>query len=82
MTALEKITDFANMQVELEVELDRKIMTVEEVVALDIGSVVKMTRSAGENVDILIAGTLVGFGEIVVIEDSMGIRVTDFFSED
>jgi flagellar motor switch protein FliN len=82
MNALDQIVNFANMQVELEVELDRRIMTVEEILSLDIGSVVKLTRSAGENVDILIAGTLVGFGEIVVIEDSMGIRVTDFFSED
>jgi flagellar motor switch protein FliN/FliY len=41
-----------------------------------------MSRSAGENIDILIGGRLVGFGEIVIIEDSMGVRITDFDLED
>jgi flagellar motor switch protein FliN/FliY len=41
-----------------------------------------MSRSAGENVDLLVEGTLVGFGEIVVFEDVMGLRVTDFVSHE
>jgi flagellar motor switch protein FliN len=42
---------------------------------------VKMTRSAGENIDIVIGGALLGFGEIVIIEDTMGVRITDFKAE-
>ena len=41
-----------------------------------------MSRSAGENIDILIGGALIGFGEIVIIEDTVGVRITDFSSED
>jgi flagellar motor switch protein FliN/FliY len=37
-----------------------------------------MNRSAGENIDILVGGSLIGFGEIVIIEDMMGVRITDF----
>jgi flagellar motor switch protein FliN/FliY len=49
---------------------------------LEEGAVLRMNRSAGENIDILVDGTVIGFGEIVIIEDAMGIRVTDFRSEE
>jgi flagellar motor switch protein FliN/FliY len=68
--------------VEVEVELDRKIMTISQVLDLDVDSVIRMTRSAGENIDILVGGTLIGFGEIVIIEDAVGVRITDFNREE
>ena len=82
MPAPEQIAHMADVPVDVEVELDRKVMTMKEIMELDAGSVLKMTRSAGENIDILVEGSLIGFGEIVVIEDSMGIRVTDFFDQE
>jgi flagellar motor switch protein FliN/FliY len=81
MTSHEEIAHFSDVPVEVEVELDRKIMSIGAILELKQGSVIKMTRSAGENIDILIGGTLVGFGEIVIIEDSMGVRITDFKEE-
>jgi flagellar motor switch protein FliN len=60
------------------VELDRRIMTVREVLQLDINSVLKMNRSAGENLDLRIGGALIGFGEIVIAETTTGLRITDF----
>ena len=48
---------------------------------LEIGSVVTMRRSAGENIDILIGGVVIAFGEIVIIENTMGVRITDFNTE-
>ena len=65
----------------IEVELDRKIMSVRSILALTTGSVMKLSRSAGENIDIRIGGILVGFGEIVILEDSTGVRITDFWGE-
>lgn len=82
MTAFEEIACLADVPVHLEVELDRKIMTIKEVLDLDVDSVVRMTRSAGENIDILIGGTLIGSGEIVIIEDAVGVRITDFNREE
>jgi flagellar motor switch protein FliN/FliY len=52
------------------------------ILALDKGSVIKMNRSAGENLDILVGGSLIAFGEIVIIESSMGVRITDFNLEE
>ncbi len=68
---------FADMPIDVGVQLDRKRVKVREVLNLQVGSVVEMERSAGENVDLLLDGLLVGNGEIVVIEDMMGLRVTD-----
>jgi flagellar motor switch protein FliN/FliY len=77
-----EILPLADVALNVEVELDRRIMTVREILDLDIGSVIRMNRSAGENIDISIGGSLVGFGEIVIIEDTMGIRITDFNIEE
>ena len=76
------IHPLADVALQVEVELDRRVMTVREILDLDIGSVIRMNRSAGENIDISIGGSLVGFGEIVIIEDTMGIRITDFNIEE
>lgn len=82
MSPLEEITHLADVPIDVSVELDRRILPIRQILELDVGSVIKMTRSAGENIDILVGGTLVGFGEIVIIEDSVGVRITDFNGED
>ena len=78
MTMAEEIALCADVPLDITAELDRKIMTIREILALDTGSVVKMTRSAGENIDILVGNALLAFGEIVIIETTMGVRITDF----
>ncbi len=82
MTALEEIAFFADVPVEVEVELDRTVMTLSQILDLDVESVIRMTRSAGENIDILIGGRVIGSGEIVIIEDAVGLRITDFNQEE
>jgi flagellar motor switch protein FliN len=81
MGALEEISHWANVPVYVDIELDRKIMTARDILALEAGSVVKLPRSAGENIDILVGGALIGSGEIVIIEETVGIRITDFVEE-
>ena len=81
MTPLEEIAAFGDIPVDIEVELDRRIMSTREVLAMDEGSVIETMRSAGENIDIYIGGVLGGSGEIVVIEDTIGVRITDFREE-
>ncbi len=74
----ERIGHLADVALEVAVELDCKVVAMRQVLDLEAGSVLKLTRSAGENIDILVGGALVAFGEIVVIEDMMGVRITDF----
>jgi flagellar motor switch protein FliN/FliY len=82
MTPLEEIASLADVPVEVRVELDRKLMTISDILDLEADRVLRMTRSAGENIDIFIGGTLIGFGEIVIIEDAVGVRITDFNPEE
>jgi flagellar motor switch protein FliN len=82
MTSLEEIAHLGDVPVSIDVELARKMMTVSEILALDKGSVIKMPRSAGDNIDILVGGAPVGSGEIVIIEETVGVRITDFNEED
>jgi len=78
MNPLEEIAPLGDVPVEIEIELDRRIMRAREVLRLDEGSVIETERSAGENIDIYIGGVLCGSGEIVVIENTLGVRITDF----
>jgi flagellar motor switch protein FliN/FliY len=82
MSSLQEIADFADVPVAVEVELGRRIMTIAQILELGPDSVIRMARSAGDNMDILVGGSLIGYGEIVIIEDSVGVRITDFGLEE
>ena len=82
VTPLQEIADLADVTVDVEVELGRRVMTIAQILQLGSDSVVRMGRSAGDNIDILIGGTLVGYGEIVIIEEAVGVRITDFSLEE
>jgi flagellar motor switch protein FliN len=68
---------FLDVPIDVTVELARKKLKVREILGLQVDSVIEMDQSAGENVDLRLNGIAVGNGEIVVIEDMMGLRVTD-----
>ena len=71
-----------DVPIELSVQLDRKRLKVSEILEFREDSVIELSRSAGENVDLLMDGEPVGNGEIVVIEDMMGLRITDLRATD
>jgi flagellar motor switch protein FliN/FliY len=81
MNPQDEIASLGEIPLEIEVELDRRTMATRDVLALEEGSVIATGRSAGENIDIYIGGVLCGSGEIVVIENSLGVRITDFRDE-
>jgi flagellar motor switch protein FliN len=78
MTPQEEIASLGEIPVEIEVELDRRTLRTREVLELDVGSVLGTSRPAGENIDIYVGGVLCASGEIVVIENALGVRITDF----
>jgi flagellar motor switch protein FliN/FliY len=81
MTPIEEIAQFLDVPIEMNVELDRRLLAMREVMAFDVDTVIRLTRSAGENLDIRLGGALIGSGEIVVSETTTGIRITDFRTE-
>lgn len=81
MNAREKIAEVARIPIEVEAQLDRRSLTVGEILALAEGDVVKLERSAGENIDLLAGGVRFAWGEIVILGERLGVRVTDLRSE-
>jgi flagellar motor switch protein FliN/FliY len=63
--------------VEVSVELGRAQMTVGDTLDLHPGSVVTLNRMAGEAMDLLVIGTPIARGEIVVVDEQFGLRVTE-----
>ena len=74
---LEMILD---IPLDVTVELGRVRMLIRDILELSTGSVIELDRVAGEPVDLLVNGRLVAKGEVVVIEDNFGIRITEIVS--
>lgn len=64
----------------LTVELGRTVRSIREIVDLAPGSLIELDRMAGESVDVLINNRLVAKGEVVVIDENFGVRITDIVS--
>jgi flagellar motor switch protein FliN/FliY len=69
-----------DVPVELAVEIGRTRMTIGETLELGPGSIVTLARQAGEPVDLLVNGRTIARGEVVVIDEEFGLRVTDVVS--
>jgi len=69
-----------DVQMRVTVELGRSTMTVEDVLSLGPGSVVELNKLAGEPVDILVNSRLIARGEVVVVDENFGVRVTEIVS--
>lgn len=82
-----EIKDSVNMNLlmdislELVVELGRTKKKINEVLELSQGSIIELDRVSGEPVDVLINGKIVAKGEVVVIDDYFGIRVTEILEK-
>lgn len=82
MSPLQQITGLADVPIDIEIELGRRVMTIAQLLEITQGTVIRIARSAGDNIDILVGGTLIGYGEIVIIDDTVGVRITDFSLEE
>ncbi len=69
-----------DIPLEISVELGRVKMLVKDVVELGTGSIIEIDKAAGEPVDVMVNGRLVARGEVVVIEDNFGVRLTEILN--
>ena len=74
---LEMILD---VPVTLSMEVGRSRVPIRNLLQLNPGSVVELERTAGEPLDVYVNGTLIAHGEVVVINDKFGVRLTDVVS--
>lgn len=80
-TILDEIRHYADVPLKISVILGQREMKVRELLLLRPDSLLELPKSAGENVDILINGRLVGYGEVLEMEGSAGIRLTDIYTQ-
>ncbi|WP_083844380.1 flagellar motor switch protein FliN [Hydrocarboniphaga effusa] len=69
-----------DVSVTLSMEVGRARVPIRNLLQLNPGSVVELERTAGEPLDIYVNGTLIAHGEVVVINDRFGVRLTDVVS--
>lgn len=69
-----------DIPVKLTLEVGRTDIAIRNLLQLNQGSVVELDRVAGEPLDVMVNGTLVAHGEVVVVNDRYGIRLTDVIS--
>jgi flagellar motor switch protein FliN/FliY len=75
-----KLDVILDIPVTIAMEIGRTQLSIRNLLQLNQGSVVELDRFAGEPMDVLVNGTLVAHGEVVVVNEKFGIRLTDVIS--
>lgn len=76
-----KLDTILDIPVTISMEVGRTQISIRNLLQLNQGSVVELDRVAGEPLDVLVNGTLIAHGEVVVVNDKFGIRLTDVISQ-
>ena len=76
-----KLDAILDIPVTIAMEVGRSQISIRNLLQLNQGSVVELDRVAGEALDVLVNGTLIAHGEVVVVNDKFGIRLTDVISQ-
>jgi len=69
-----------DVEMEVSAELGRTRMSVRELLSLNPGAIVELDRAAGSPADLLVNGRLIARGEVVVVDENFGIRITEIIS--
>ncbi|MFT4607515.1 MAG: flagellar motor switch protein FliN/FliY [Gammaproteobacteria bacterium] len=75
-----KLDVILDIPITIAMEIGRTQLSIRNLLQLNQGSVVELDRFAGEPMDVLVNGTLVAHGEVVVVNEKFGIRLTDVIS--
>ncbi|MGB5200090.1 MAG: flagellar motor switch protein FliN [Sedimenticolaceae bacterium] len=75
-----KIDAILDVPITISMEIGRTRINIRNLLQLNQGSVVELDRLAGEPMDVLVNGTLIAQGEVVVVNEKFGIRLTDIVS--
>ncbi|MGB5855770.1 MAG: flagellar motor switch protein FliN [Oceanisphaera sp.] len=76
-----KLDGILDIPVTISMEVGRTQISIRNLLQLNQGSVVELDRLAGEPLDVMVNGTLIAHGEVVVVNDKFGIRLTDVISQ-
>ncbi len=80
MAGADNIDRLMDVTLNLSVELGRKQMQIKEILDLGPGKIIELDKLAGEPVDLLVNGKLLAKGEVVVVDENFGVRITDLIN--
>ncbi|MBN1290281.1 MAG: flagellar motor switch protein FliN [Candidatus Latescibacteria bacterium] len=76
----DNIDRLLDVSLNISVELGRKQMQIKEILGLGPGKIIELDKLAGEPVDLLVNGKLLAKGEVVVVDENFGVRITDLIN--
>ena len=74
---LDQIHKIDDVYITIRAELDQATMTFGELMNLDVGSLVQLSRPTGENIDVYVEEALLGWGEVLLLDGMMTVRLAD-----
>ncbi len=77
-----EVMPFIDTPLGLEIQLGQARLTIRELLELETGSLVELKKSAGEPMDVLCKDRVILRGEVTVLEDSLGLRITEIVDSD
>ncbi len=75
--AAAEVAHYLDIPMKVRIQLGQRLLKIREILQLREQSIIELPKSAGENIDILINGRLVAFGEVLEMEGNAGIRLTN-----
>jgi flagellar motor switch protein FliN/FliY len=82
MPPTQEMEGLADLELVIDAQLDCKFMTLRDLLNLAPDTTIKLSRPAGDNIDLVIGDTVVCSGEIVIVNEAIGVRITDFREEE
>ena len=79
---VDELMPFIDTPLKLEIQLGQTRLTIRELLDLEPGSLVELKKSAGEPMDVLCKDRVLLRGEVTVLEDSLGLRITEIMDSD
>ena len=76
-TLLDQMESVADVDLSLRAELDQITMTFAELLELDLGSLIQLARPTGENIEIYVEEELLGWGEVLLMDGMVTVRLAD-----
>ena len=74
---LEQMESLSDLTVTVRAELDQKLIPIAELMELEVGALLPFSRPTGENIDIYAEEVLIGWGEILLVDDVLTVRVAN-----
>ena len=71
-----KSARFAKVPFDIQVRLDQVRLRIGDILELKVGSVVTLEKKAGQNLDVLVGGSRLGSGEMLIVDNTMAVRLT------